>query len=208
MATARLIALVSIFLAMRTKIALLSTDCNSIARRQRVGKSIALLSMKKAPAKSQESLALKAAWLASGLKKAAVADHMGVTPGAALQWIEGHRPVPATKAKRLGELLNVAPDRICAKFAEISEQHSSNVVPLRRDDGTDQRRPDLALRRVENDVDALRYALAGVVAVTVIHRPAEAVAVAAAIRRSVPKKFQERGFVQELLITLDAAAKA
>ncbi|MFC5488459.1 helix-turn-helix transcriptional regulator [Dokdonella soli] len=156
---------------------------------------------------SPESQALKAAFKASGLKQAAVAEHMDVTPGAVRQWLEGERPVPATKADRLGTLLSVAPATICAKYAVIAEQRG-NVVPLRHDENVDQRRPDQALRRVENDVDALRYALAGIVSVTTVHRPAEALAVAAAIRRSVPKKFLERGFVHELLVTLDAASRA
>jgi hypothetical protein len=132
---------------------------------------------------------------------------MGVTPGAAWQWIKGSRPVPATKAVRLAALLDIEPQAICAKFAEIAGV-GGNVVPLRDVSDEDIRRPALALRRVENDVDALRYALASIVVATVTHRPAEALAVAASIRRSVPKKYQDRGFVQELLVTLDAAARA
>lgn len=163
--------------------------------------------MTKKPEIPPEVHALHSAFIESGMTKAAVADHMDVTPAAVRQWIAGDRPVPATKAGKLAALLSVEPDRICAAYAEISKTRG-NVVPIREDDGSDQRRPDLAIRRLENDVDALRYAIAGIVSVSVIHRPAEALSAAAAIRKSVPKKYLERGFVYELLLTLDAAARA
>jgi transcriptional regulator with XRE-family HTH domain len=165
--------------------------------------------MVKKSTKTAESMALRAAFDGAKVTQAAVATHMSVTPGAFRQWLFGQRPVPVAKAARLAKYLGTDAAQICAKYAELAEQNTgSNVVPIRRaDDTADQRRPDLAMRRVENDVDSLRFALSAIVAATVIHRPAEALAVAAALRREVPEKFRERGFVHELLVTLDAAAR-
>jgi transcriptional regulator with XRE-family HTH domain len=157
-------------------------------------------------APSKEALAFKAAFELSGLTQKAVADHMEVTAAAVRQWIEGERPIPIGRALRLAKLLDTQPQKICAEYgalaADIAETVASNGVAQ----PADLRRPDLAENRLENSIDALRFALAGIVAVTVKHRPAEALAVAAQLRRSVPRKFQQRGLIHELLVTLDAAA--
>jgi len=150
---------------------------------------------------------LAAAFNSSGLTKAAVAKHMGVSDGMVSQWVSGHRPVPPDKAPRLGKLLDIDPVKISAKYAQISEADTGNVVPLHkhRPSGDDERRPDLVIARLENDVDSLRYALAALVTVMAVHRPAEGADVAKAIRKHVPAKFVKQGYLAELLKALGAA---
>lgn len=81
---------------------------------------------------------------------------------------------------------------------------ASNVVPLRMADGTtEERRHDLVIARLENDVDSLRYALGAVMTVMAVHRPAEGADVAKALRKHVPAKFVKQGYIAELLAVLD-----
>lgn len=162
----------------------------------------------KKPTPTAQSLALTAAINKAKLTKAAIAEHAGVSPPMVSQWASGHRPVPADKARRLGELLGIAPERISASFASVAEHEPGNVVPLRKGAESEQPlRPDLVIARLQNDVDALRYALAALVSVMTVHRPAEAEAAAKAIRRAVPAKFRDQGFVHELVAVLDRAPK-
>lgn len=153
---------------------------------------------------SKEALALSAAMNALGLKKTVVAEQMGVTPGLVSQWASGHRPVPPEKAVKLAELVGIEPGRISARYAEFRANDAGNVVPLRQsNEHADDRRHDLVIARLENDIDSLRYALGALVAVMTVHRPAEGAAVAKAIRKSVPSKFVKQGYVSELLAVLD-----
>jgi DNA-binding transcriptional regulator YdaS (Cro superfamily) len=134
---------------------------------------------------------------------------MGVTDGMVSQWVTGRRPVPAEKAVRLGSYVDIDPRAISAKYNAMAEAGSmGNVVPLRASQGSDEEplRQDLVIRRLENDVDSLRYALAAMVAVMTTHRPAEASDVAKAIRRHVPGRYVQQGFVNELLQALDRGA--
>lgn len=169
-----------------------------------------IASMAKTPEKprpSAQSLALTAAINASRITKAAIAEQVGVSAGMVSQWASGHRPVPAGKARKLAEVLGVKdPKRISAAFAEVAENERSNVVPLRQ--VSDQPlRPELVIARLQNDVDALRYGMAALVATMTFHRPSEAEAAAKAIRRNVPAKFRDQGFLAELLAVLDRAPK-
>jgi len=155
---------------------------------------------------SKETMRLSAAFSDSGMTKAAVATHMGVSDGMVSQWVSGYRPVPADKAPKLARLLGVAdPGSISAKYAQVSEADSGNVVPIRKEGSSsdDDRRDDLKIARLENDVDSLRYALAALVSVMAVHRPAEGADVAKALRKHVPAKFVKQGYVAELLKALD-----
>lgn len=156
---------------------------------------------------SREALTLAAAMNARRLSKVFVAEQIGVTPAAVSQWASGHRPVPPEKAAKLAELVGSEPNLISARYAELQTNESGNVVPIRRTaEGADERRHDLVIARLENDVDSLRYALGALVAVMTVHRPAEGAAVAKAIRKHVPTKFVRQGYVAELLAVLDKAA--
>lgn len=75
-------------------------------------------------------------------------------------------------------------------------------------DHTEKRSPALALNQGENDVDALRFFAAALTATMAIMRPAEARAVAAAIRLEAPDKFAKNGLLKTLLKVLDKAKKA
>lgn len=147
-------------------------------------------------------MALNAAIKDSGLTKAAIATHMGVSPGMVSQWANGGRPVPAEKAQRLGDYLSVDPAKISAKFAQHWNT-ASNVVPLRQGADETPLRPDLVIARLENDIDSLRFAVGSLVAAMTIHRPAEAADVARTIRKNVPQKFVRQGYLHELLQALD-----
>lgn len=152
---------------------------------------------------SKEALTLAAAMTARGLKKAAVAEQLGVTPAAVSQWASGHRPVPPEKATKLAEIVGSEPSLLSARYAEM-QLHESNVVPLRQADGaTDERRHDLVIARLENDVDSLRYALGAIMTVMAVHRPTEGADVAKALRKHVPAKFVKQGYIAELLAVLD-----
>jgi len=159
---------------------------------------------KKQPTK--EALALAAAIASNNLTHAAVADHVGAQESQVSHWVTSHRPVPIDKAERLAEYLGVAPEKICARYGKsVRAVNGSSVVLLPSAVG-DERRSDLVIARLENDVDALRYALGALTAAMVIHRPAEAADVAKALRKHVPAKFVNHGFVAELLRALDKGA--
>ena len=157
---------------------------------------------KSPPTPTRYSLALTSAIKAAGLTKAAIASHMDVTPATVSQWATGWRPVPAEKAKRLGDYLEVDPAKISAKFAQHWDT-SGNVVPLRQASSEEKLRPDLVIARLENDIDSLRYGMAAMIAAMTVHRPAEAADVAKTIRKSVPQKFVRQGYLHELLQVLD-----
>jgi transcriptional regulator with XRE-family HTH domain len=168
--------------------------------------SIASMSKSPPPPPSKESLILKAAFEAAGIKQAALARQMDVSPGMVWQWLNGATPVAAQHAVKLGELLSVQPKRISAAYAAIAKSEPGNVVPLRQgSDTSDPRRPDQVIARLENDAHAANLALAVLVSVMTRHRPAEARDAAAALRKTVPAKFRDRGLIHELLATLDKA---
>jgi transcriptional regulator with XRE-family HTH domain len=133
--------------------------------------------------------ALFAAHKESGLSQATIARKLGVTPGAVRQWIAGERPVPAERARALGKLLRVSPAKISDSYASINPDEKTASAM----DG-----------QVREEIDALQAVVGGLMAIAVVHRPLEAAAVAAAIRKEVPKKLRENHFLQKLLEALDA----
>lgn len=68
-------------------------------------------------------------------------------------------------------------------------------------------RPELVIARLQNDIDALRYAVSAVISVMAVYRPIEAADAAKAIRKSVPAKFRDQGFAHELASVLEMAGK-
>lgn len=114
--------------------------------------------------------------------------------GQVSQWISEANPKPIGDklARRLESALRM-PAGAFDNWQDLLHQH-------------DLRSPDLVTNQLENDIDAIRYALAGFTAVLASERPAEGARVAAAIRKSVPANFVVRGFLQTLLATLDRGA--
>lgn len=158
---------------------------------------------------SKEALALASAMAAKGMTNAQVADYMDVSPGFVSQWLTDNRKVPWEKAERLAELLEIQPQHISAKYAKLAAARvaGGNVVQFPAKDGEPTGlRQDLVISRLQNDVDSLRYALSALVAVMASHRPAEGLDVARTIRKHVPHKFVNQGFVSELLKALDRGA--
>lgn len=172
--------------------------------------SIASMSTKKpAPSPTKQSLVLKSAFDAAGLSQAAIARKLDVSPGLVWQWLNGNTPVPANKAVRLGEIVSADPRRISTAYADVHQHEPGNVVPISApSSGDEARRPDLVIARLENDVTALNYALAALIATMTAHRPAEARDAASTIRKAVPAKFRDKGLLHELLQTMDRAGKA
>lgn len=164
--------------------------------------------MSKGPPK--EAMALAAAMKHHGASNAAVAKHMGVSDGLVSQWKVGHRPVAAEHAPRLAKFLGINdPAQISAAYGRVQQGEVGNVVPLRDYPSTsgDERRTDLVIARLENDIDSLRFALAAMVSAMTVHRPAEAADVARSIRKHVPAKFVQQGYLRELLQALDKGAQ-
>jgi hypothetical protein len=65
--------------------------------------------------------------------------------------------------------------------------------------------PEETIRRLQNDVRALNYALGAMVSAMTRLRPAEAQAVADLLRRRAPEQFLDYGLLPALLATMDAA---
>lgn len=158
------------------------------------------------PAPPPEAAALAKAIAAQKLKQAAIAEHLDVHPSLISQWVSGVRPVPADKAVPLGKLIDADPKRISRQFREV-QSSGGNVVPFRAAGEKDERPYDLVIARLENDVHALNLALGALASVMVVHRPAEASDVASTLRRMVPAKFQDKGFVSELISLLEKQPK-
>lgn len=157
------------------------------------------------PKPTPESKALADAIAKSGLKHPAIGEAIGVSPAFISHVATGRRPVPAEKAEALAQLLDTKPELISLAYANDVKRYGVAVVGgASVDSGVDSRRPDQAMRRVENDVQSLRYAVGALVGTMVLNRPREAKEVADVLRKKIPKKFRERGFVWELLQTLDA----
>lgn len=167
--------------------------------------SIANMPKKPAAPSTSEARILSTAIESARITKAAIAEHLRVTPATVSQWASGHRPVPADKAARLGMLVNAQPETLSRAYRELSESNAGNVVPVRQSTEVDQRDPALVIARLENDIHALNLAVGALTAVMVAHRPAEASDAAAALRRRVPAKFRDRGLVHELIELLDKA---
>lgn len=153
---------------------------------------------------SKEAMHLAAAFKRSSKKQKDVAAAVGVSDGLMWQWLHDRRPVPPDKAVRLAQELNTDPRRISAKYAAVSASEPGNVALLRKENTMDDQRDlGLIIARLENDVDSLRYAMASLIAVMAVHRPAEGADVAKAIRKHVPARFVKQGFLPELLKALD-----
>lgn len=162
------------------------------------------------PTPTRESRALAAAISDSGMTKAAIAEQIGVSPGLVSQWASGYRPIAPEHAPALGTLLRIDPASISNGFAKIVQTGAVVAIGGKSTPvGATSQQPvedsDLAIARLQNDVHALTLALGSLTAVMVGHRPAEAQAVAAAMRRNVPAKYQDTGLIQQLLSMLDKA---
>lgn len=165
--------------------------------------SIASMTAKTPPPKpSKYAMAFAAALTESGRKDADLARALGVAPTMVYQWKTGRRPIGYQYAEAASTVLRVAPEQISEAYAEF-QASASNVVPITKGRDGDQRRHDLVIARLENDVDSLRYALGAMVAVMTSHRPAEGVDVAKALRKHVPPKFVQQGYIAELLKVLE-----
>jgi transcriptional regulator with XRE-family HTH domain len=142
------------------------------------------------------------------LTKARLAEQAGVSAGMLYQWETGMRPVAPERAARAAQALSIEdPATISVGYAEsLANAIGANALALApAKAGRESAPADLAIARLQNDVHALSVALGVMTAVMVAHRPAEAQAVAAAVRRKVPAKWKDQGLIRELLEVLDKA---
>lgn len=185
---------------------------NSPDSGERTSYLIALLVMKTPPTKKRPLTAEEKAMavrmrtiIASdpGLTEEGVGAIVGVSQGQISHWTSGRLPVPAKRALKLAAALSIDdPGEISVAYRDVVSR--AKAAPP----GVDERRPDLMIARLENDIDALRYALGAIVTAMTAHRPAEAGDVARALRKHVPAKFVKRGYVHELLSVLEKARES
>lgn len=153
---------------------------------------------------TKEALRLKAAIDASDYTGAEVAANLDVDPSLVSQWCTSRRPVALEKAKPLADMLGIAdPGLISKAWRDAHRAGVGQAVPIPQPEDEDVRRPELVVARLENDVHALSLALATLVSVMVVHRPAEAADAAEAMRKQIPRKWRDKGFLAEILQTLD-----
>lgn len=154
---------------------------------------------KNAPPKpTPESLAISRALKARGKgSAAALADRLGLTPSVVSQWATARRPVPADLAPAVADFLGLTPEGVSTAYARI---------PLRvgEPSGTYAKHLPPNVQRAPDDIHALNLALGALVATMVRHRPAEAAAYAAALRKNTPPALRDVGLIRELLTTLAA----
>lgn len=165
---------------------------------------ISIAAMEKSAKPTKESRALTAAIKQARMTKAAVAEHLDVTPSLVSQWTSGYRPVSPEKAILLAKLLDVPPAAISASMRGIQLASSGGAEPEPMPEGEhhDQAQQIFTL---QNDIHALNMALGALLAVMAVHRPPEASDLAGALRRQIPAKFRDRGLIRELLALLDKA---
>jgi hypothetical protein len=99
------------------------------------------------------------------------------------------------------------PGLISKAWRDAHRAGVGQAVPVPLPEEEDARRPELVVARLENDVHALSLALATIVSVMVVHRPAEAADAAEAMRKAIPRKWRDKGLIAELLTSLDLAPK-
>lgn len=85
-----------------------------------------------------------------------------------------------------------------------------NVQAIRNGTATKKdipaRSAGLVTNQLENDIDALRLAVAGLYSVIADERPAEGARLAARLRKTAPPQFLSKGYLHGLLTVLDKAS--
>ncbi|MFN7782269.1 MAG: helix-turn-helix domain-containing protein [Lysobacterales bacterium] len=162
----------------------------------------------KGNAPTKESLRLKAAIDASDYTQSDIAANLEVDPTLVSQWCRSVRPVSIANAKALADMLGIEdPGQISKPWRDAQMIGVGQALPKLAPEEEDARRPELVIARLENDVHALSLALATIVSVMVVHRPAEAADAAEAMRKQIPRKWRDKGLLAEILQTLDLAPR-
>lgn len=133
------------------------------------------------------------------------------TIGQRVRWAREQREVERKElAKAAGVSYSMLADlengkaHTTTKLHKIATRLRVRVEWLENGSGAWEASGDEALTDADS-IDALRYAVSALVAVTIDHRPREGVDMARALRRHVPPRLAKDGFVSELLKVLDAA---
>lgn len=128
-----------------------------------------------------------------------VGAHVGVTQGQISHWTGARLPVPAGRAAALAEALGIRdPAEISLQYRAVAPRGVREAPPsyeLAKDD---------LVADLRRELDALRVVIATMLTVSTAHRPAEVSDVVKRLRRHTPARLG-RGFVDELLVTLDKA---
>lgn len=134
------------------------------------------------------------------LTEEAVGAKLGVSQGQISHWTGARLPVPATRAAALAKELGIAdPGEISIAWRKI------NTTAVRESPASYRIPADPADLRVE--IEALKATLAVMIAVATQHRPIEGGDLARRLRKHVPARLLQHGFVHEVLQTLDSAAR-
>lgn len=163
--------------------------------------SIALMSRAPEKPRTPEAEAFSAALRFSGLTKAAVAEMVGVTPGAVSQWALGRRPIPAERAVTLARAVGADPMAISASYRETVKSAGGALQVVGGSGNPSE------LDQLRDEVESLQLATILMAATMVRHRPAEALDAAAALRRNAPARHRDRGLLKELAELLERAGK-
>ena len=166
-----------------------------------------IANMPRAPnPKTPEARALLDAIDAAGITKAAVADHLGVSPSMVSQWVSGHRPVSAAQAGPLARLVHISPAKISVDYRRV--EPSAVAVSGNQAGRVAEATPSYPpgeIDQLRQSVDALTLAVAVMASGTIRHRPVEAAEMAAALRKRVPAWQREQGLLKELIELLERA---
>jgi hypothetical protein len=154
--------------------------------------------------RTKESDAISKAMSDLDLTNAMVAHHMRVSDGLVSQWKTGRRPVPAYQAPRLATMLGLQdPSTISHAYGEVRTAQAGNTALAVAEPQADY--DPGAMRRIDEAIDSLRYALGALSTIMAEHRPTEARDAARLIRKHVPPHLARSGLLSELLRVLDKA---
>lgn len=150
--------------------------------------------------KTPEAKLISDALYARRMSVKSLADHLGLnTENFASQMVNGTKPVPIEYARPIAHLLGLDPSSISPRYRENASDLAASGYAVREGGPLEQ-----AVYNLENDVHAINLVLAALIATAVQHRPAEAAALSAALRK-LPKGYAEQGLAFQLRRELDKA---
>ncbi|KAF1692682.1 helix-turn-helix domain-containing protein [Pseudoxanthomonas koreensis] len=125
--------------------------------------------------------------------QAVLAEATGYTQSAISQYLNGYLKFGYGAVLKFARFFGVSPSEIRPDLDALPDAPGQDT--------------GLLIARLENDIDALQFALGAVLTVMARHRPAEAEELAAQLAK-VPAKFQDRGLVPALQQALGQKAPA
>lgn len=135
------------------------------------------------------------------LTEESVGVQVGVSQGQVSHWTGGRLPVPAARAAALAKAVGIEnPGEISLAYRRINT--SSGVKEAAH---TYSAPSEHALGDLQAEVASLKAVLAILLTVGVAHRPIEGADLSRRLRKHLPAKMLQHGFVHEIVKTLDKA---